>query len=283
MRASAFVLLSCVLLSSTASAEETLDSLSALHAACRQAEEPGRRQLYVVDVPRYRFERYDPDASFLPIDTRRNLRALGGSVELMPAGLESVGFVGGEDRARALRGAEGTHLRLGFFLGFDGDRQACLIRPSFGVTTVRFDLAYVELVTPSGEVVAREDTERLRAWRDDMERDGIPGEGPRAAVDAPSEAPAAWRNRLGAEGLARELGRCFGEARQRGAEAEATVLLRLKVDGATGRVQEAEIALSTIRDDAAQRCILETIRSGSLGSSARTGVVELGVPLRFLD
>src|SRR5690606_35920439 len=109
--------------------------------------------------------------------------------------------VASPERARALR-QHARGLRVGFFLGFDGVGQSCVIRPAVGVTLVRAELAFVELVDGEGEVLAREDSERLRAWLDDEEQDAIAGEGPRAevsevsvergvsATDAPFRTPA---------------------------------------------------------------------------------------------
>ena len=55
-----------------------------------------------------------------------------------------------------LRRERGARLRLGFFIGFDEpDRTACLLRSRHAVTTVRMDVAYVELVARDGTILAK--------------------------------------------------------------------------------------------------------------------------------
>jgi hypothetical protein len=169
--------------SRAAADEHVLEDLPSVHEACRRSEEPGRRVLHVLEVPSFRFDGYDREGGRLLVDTRRNLRALRGAVEVLPKDLEDVAFVASPERARELR-RRGRALRLGFFLGFDGEGQPCVVRAAVGVTLVRAELAFAELVDADGRVVAREDMDRLRAWLDDEEQDTLPGEGPRAAVVA---------------------------------------------------------------------------------------------------
>ena len=264
--------------------EAPLESFDALRDACRAAGAPGRRALHVVELRRFRFEGYDPGEGFLLVDTRRNLRLFGGSVELFPSGLEAIGFVASAERARELQEAQraGARLRIGFFLGFDGDGQPCLVRSAMGVTLVRADLAFAELVDPDGRVLAREDSERLTAWRDAAEREAIPGEGPRAAVGAPfgedASVPEPWQRHLASAGLRERLGACHVGAVQRGAAGRARMVVRLSVD-AEGHV-EATAALSSLEDAEATRCVLAAF--DALLLEARSARV-LRVPVRFAD
>lgn len=258
-------------------AEEALDGLAALHRACREAEAPGPRKLYSVIVPRPRFEGYDPADGTLRLDTRRNLRVLGGAAEIFPSGLETIGFRATEERAEELR-RRTRKVRLGFFLGFDGGRQPCVIRSAVAVTTVRADLAYAELLDERGRVLAREDTERFRAWQDDAERYGLPGEGPRAAVVGATvdgaPAPPAWTQRLGAEAVRAGLTACWRQAIARQGPRDAQMIVRGRV-GPGGRVV-AEVELSSLGDDDAEACVLRVVSELPLPGPAR-----FRLPVRF--
>ena len=173
----------------------SLGGLGALKAACREAREPGRRRLYVVELGRYHFDVADREEGFLPLDTTHNLSAFGGAAALFPSDMETIGFHASERRRRALRNARraGARLRVGFFLGFDGEGQPCVIRPSVGVTTVRMDVAFLELVDERGRVIARDDTERLRAWSDDLQHEVVAGAGPRVGIDRTMERARQYR------------------------------------------------------------------------------------------
>lgn len=255
---------------SLALAERPVDAIEELHAVCRSSASPGPRELYAVRVDRFRFESYDEIDSLLRVDTQRNLRAFRGSAEFFPTDFESIAFRATEERAAELR-TQGHALRLGFFLGFDGGRP-CVIRSVVAVTTVRADLAFVELLDQEGRVVAREDFERLRAWQDDQERDGIPGEGPRAQVDPPTGTQAAAATVLTAPSVATALGQCFAQVSLR----RATAIVRLRV-GVDGSVERAEMELSSLGRPSAQTCVVNELRR--LRFPAGGG--ELRVPIRF--
>src|SRR5690606_15665394 len=113
--------------------------------------------LYVMEVE-YRLGVHREDRGLLYVDTRRNLRAMEGRVSLLLSGLEAIAFEADAERASALREAArgGARLRVGFFLGFDEpSRQPCLVRGRHGVTIVRADLAYAELISAAGDRLAR--------------------------------------------------------------------------------------------------------------------------------
>ena len=278
-----------------ASADErgrALESLVALQRACREAEAPGRRELYSVELPpgTWRFGPFGEVDGILPVDTRRNLRAFGGSAALIPSNLETVGVIATERRAGELsRVAPRSTLRIGFFLGFDEPwRTHCLVRPAVGVTTVRMDVAFVELVGPRGTLVAREGGDRLAAWLDDAELDAIPGRGPRGAMGSASvsgagSVPAQWQQAIAAANrgsVAQAVGRCHAEGIARGADAEGQVVVRLRVDGASGRVREGEVELSTLGDRREADCIAGALQRLEL-SPGGTGLVDLSVPVRL--
>ena len=264
----------------TARAETPLRSLAELKEACREAREPGRRSLYVVQLGQYRFGRATEDG-FLPIDTRHNLRAFGGAAALFPSDLEPIGFRASEERQRALREARraGAKLRVGFFLGFDGEGQPCVLRASVSVSTVRMDVAFVELVDSRGRVIARDDTERLRAWRDDEALDRIEGEGPRVAVEdpwvrqgtVPAEAVAALR------AVAPALGRCHARNIANGGERQGRVLVQVQVVG--GRIREASVAFTTFGEEALGECVVRVLQRVSLPA---TTTATFTIPLRFV-
>ncbi len=265
------LLTTCALWPATGRAEEAIAVLRELHAACREAIVPGRRKLYSVQVSSPRFEGYDEVEGLLLLDTRRNFRVLGGAAEIFPSGLEPVGFRASPQRAQELR-RQARKLRLGFFLAFDGVGRPCVIRSAVAVTTVRADVAFAELLDERGRVLAREDTERYRAWRDDEERDGLPGEGPRAAVVGATvegaAAPPAWRERLDAEGFRRRLAQCWRGALARRAELrDARLVVRGRVD-ARGHVR-AEAELSSLGDDEAEGCVLGAVAELPLPGPAR--------------
>jgi hypothetical protein len=268
--------------------------LPALQQACRQAQRPGVRRLHSVIVPHFAFGRYDADERFLPVDARRNLRALDGAAELFPAGLEPVGFQAGPERAQRLRRAarEGARLRVGFFLAFDGHHERpCLMQSAFGVTTVRMDVAFVELVGRDGRAMARQETDRLRAWRETLARERIGGEGPRGVVreaslsSRPGGVPERWQRALiGAnEGPVRPaIGACHAGAIERGGPRSGRVVVRLTVEPATGRVRAAAVELSTVETAGAECVAAEVGRHLRLPSAADllgNAPVDLSVPV----
>lgn len=271
-----------------------LASIASLHDACRRSVGDGDRELYVVAIPAtgWSFGAYSSADTFLPVDTRRNLRTFRGSAELFPSRLETVGFVATPERARALvaERARGALLRLGFFLGFDDARRsACLIRPAAGVTTVRFDLAFVELTDARGRVLAREDSERLRGWLEEREQDAIPGTGPRGVLGAPSaavgELPASWRDvvaRASGGPLSRALAACHAQGVQRSASPSGEVVVRVMVDP-RGAVRSAEVELTSIGDADDAACIARAVGAALQfppDVSVR-GDVALSVPVRL--
>jgi len=260
-----------------ARAERPLESLGALKEACQEARAPGRRALYVVELEGFRFGRSHEDG-FLPVDTRRNLRAFGGSAALFPSELEPIGFRANAERQVALREARraGAKLRVGFFLGFDGEGQPCVIRAAVSVSTIRRDVAFLELVDSRGRVIARDDTDRLRAWLDDVERDRVPGEGPRVAVDEPwGTAVSAATVVTAIRGLAARLGQCHAAHVGRGGPPSARALVQLTVEG--GVLQDPTLAFSTFSDERFGACILRVLKEGQLPMSSGT----MTVPLRF--
>ncbi|MBO6936919.1 MAG: hypothetical protein JJ863_18255 [Deltaproteobacteria bacterium] len=280
MRTLAHWLLPCALLAlaspGLAHAERPLPSLAALKEACQEARVPGRRALYVVELESFRFGRSAEDG-FLPVDTRRNLQAFGGAAALFPSELEPIGFRASAERQSALREARraGAKLRVGFFLGFDGEGQPCVIRAAVSVSTIRMDVAFLELVDSRGRVIARDDTERLRAWRDDEERDRVPGEGPRVAVDDPwgSAAPVATVTAIRA--LAPRLGQCHAAHVARGGPESGRALVQLTVEG--GALQDPTFAFSTFSDERFGACVLRVLKEAHLPMSSG----RMTVPLRF--
>ncbi len=296
MRRPIWLPLLVALLASPASADErgrTLETLPELHRACREAEAPGRRALYAIELPpgSWRLGDYVEADGYLAVDTRRNLRAFGGAAELLPSNLEPIGFVATPRRARALRRAAeaGATLRIGFFLGFDEpERTLCLIRPAVGVTTVRMDVAFAELVGGDGRVIAREGGDRLRAWLDDAERDSVPGEGPRGAMGPASVsggagiAPESWQQAIAAANrgpVARAIGRCHAEGLGRGAAGSGDVIVRLTVDPATGEVRDAGVELSSIGDRREAQCVAESLRALRLPPGP--GPTRISLPVRL--
>ncbi|MDH5492222.1 MAG: hypothetical protein OEY14_09735 [Myxococcales bacterium] len=300
LAAAAAVMASSLILASPAPASaqpeaEALEDAPALRRACRRAARGGRPELYSITLPAgsWRFGAYEPEPGVLPIDTRRNLRAFGGAVEIFPSGLEPIGLRASAERAAALDAQVSTaSLRLGFFLGMDRPaRRACLLRPSPGVTMVRFDLAFVELLSESDEVLAREDSDRLRAWADDAERDGVPGSGPRGALSAamiasgagtPSEAIQQAIARANAGPLGQALGRCMAAALERGASTTAQVVVRFSVEP-NGTPREPEVELSSLGDEEGAGCVAEAVgRHLRLPRrDPREGRLELSVPIRL--
>lgn len=274
-----------------AHADEELTALGAVHEACDATREQTRPRLYVIEV-QYRLGAHRADREQLYVDTRRNLSALEGHVSLLLSGLEPIAFEADEERARALREAQanGARLRVGFFLGFDEPgRQPCVVRGPHAVTIVRADLAFAELVTASGERLARTENDRLRAWLDDQGDLGIPGEGPRGAVgtasfDNAQPPPEAWQRALAAAAVRARIGQCHAEGVRRGASPEGQVVVRMNVESRTGRVRRADVAISSIGDAEEAECIARALgSSGQLPSapSSWPEVVDLSVPVRL--
>lgn len=282
--------------------DETLLSLGAVHEACEVARSGEHDHLYSIMIDGgWRFGGVQTElgedgsvaSSFIQVDTRRNLRALGGRIEALPAGLEIIGFIASDERARELEAARaaGASLRLGFFLGFDEPtRSPCLVRGSHGVTTVRVDVAYLELVQPDGVVVAREDTDRFASWSDDRARDAIPGRGPRAAVGNANlgpgvRVPEVWQRGLEASELAAALSTCHREGVARGATGVGIARVRMAIDARSGRVSTARVELSNLGDETETACIAEAMTHAALpaGPAELAARVDVGVTIRFAE
>ncbi len=285
-----------------AAQDEALLSLQAAHEACEVARDGEHDHLYSILLdPGWRFGGVDTElgedgsvvSAFLAVDTRRNLRALRGRVEALPAGLETIGFIASEERALELEAARaaGASIRLGFFLGFDEPaRSACLVRGSHGVTTMRVDVAFLELVQPDGTVLAREDTDRFTSWSDDRARDAIPGSGPRAAVGSANvapgvRAPEAWQRGLEASDVTAALSLCHREGVARGATGVGIARVRMAIDARSGRVSAARVELSNLGDDAENACIAEALTRVALpaGPPELAARVDVGVTIRFAE
>jgi hypothetical protein len=285
-----------------AAAAQDLPLLSAadVGAACdaARAGEHDRLLSIVVD-PGWRFRSLETEfaedgtvaASALPVDTRRNLRALRGRVEVMPAGLETIGFVASESRAVELEAARvgGARLRIGFFLGFDDPgRSACLVRGSRAISLVRMDVAFLELLDVEGRVLARQDTDRFTSWSDDRGRDVLPGSGPRAVVGeatiSTGRLPANWQGTLSGPELGAALGRCHEAGVGRGADGDASVRVRLTVERA-GRVVASTVELANVGDEEELRCIEGAVGALSLpgGPAELPARVDVLVPIRLAD
>ncbi len=280
------IAVACVFLSVTlvpagplqAQRAHTLTNLSAFQAACRRAALPGVRELYTVDVQSADW-RLGPDreAGFVAVDTSRNLPLFNHHAEVFARGLESLGFAASGERAIAIRNAAraGAVLRIGFFLGFDEpDGTPCLVRPAAGVTVARIDLAFVELLDRTGELVAREGHDRFRAWADNVERERVPGCGPRGVVAAPvnaSSVPQVWRRALQRSNeteLAATLATCHAAGVQAGAEESGRVVVRLLVAGGTGRITANEVEFSSIANRVDAQCIAEAFSRVRLPAAA---------------
>ena len=260
-----------------------LDTLEAVRSACEESAVSGPRTLYTITVARggFRFLPYDAEAGVLALDTRRNLRAFDGSLEVFPSGRERIGFAASAERAEMLRtlSARAT-LRVGFFLGFDDStRSHCVIRAALATSTARIDIGFIELVDADGSVLAREETERFRAFADDAQ--AVPGEGPRAAIGAAevlrggaNAANVARTIERSRDALSRAAGQCYADAVTRGAPSEASVVVRLMVDSATGAITQSRAEVSTLNDDVAAQCIAEQFRGVPRAAGAPgTGVV----------
>ncbi|MCA9573783.1 MAG: hypothetical protein R3B40_14995 [Polyangiales bacterium] len=240
-----------------------------LEQACEGARDTGPRRLYQVMVESgdWQFAAYDEGRGALPVDARPSLRVLAGVAAFLPSGLERLEFPVDEEGAATLRerSARGA-LRVGFFLGFDGQpARACLVRGPATQSLVRGDLAYLELLDADGALVVRAEYDRLRAWADDPARVEVPGEGPRVVFGDPTSAhrgvrpAAAWIDPV--RGRAAHIARrCYEPALARGARAHAMVVVRLTVDGSTGDVRAADVELSTLGDAEGARCIADALR-----------------------
>lgn len=271
-----------------------LSSYAALRTACESARDVGRRELYQVSVTTgdWRFAAYDEAREVLPVDARPSLRVLAGVAAFLPTNLERIEFPVTTAEASALRErAAGATLRLGFFLGFDGEgARACLVRGAATQNLVRGDLAYLELVDAEGNVLTRTEYDRLRAWLDDPERVAVAGSGPRAALGEPVvqaagvTADGAWLARARTQ-LPQLVERCYVPALSREASQRATVMVRLTVTPATGAVQSAGVELSTLNDTEGARCVAEEVgRMVSIPALRSTATsVQVRVPVTLLS
>lgn len=272
--------------------DQALGDLTAVHAACRSADEEGvHDRLYslVLDgaVNLVAREGDEEGEVLYTIPDARSLRAMGGAVQLVPSHLEPIAFVANEERARSLEvaRAHGARVRLGFFLGFDEpERRSCLVRASQAVTAVRVDVAFVELIEADGSVVAREDHDRLRAWSDDAERSA--SREPEASVGAPTTngqpAPDAWTRALRTTAVTRQLLACHVAGVANGASREAMVQVRLRVDARAGHIDDAVIEVGNVGNDEENACLLRAVRGVELaGVPSAPGNVDVRVPVQL--
>lgn len=270
--------------------ERALTDLTAVRGACQAADDEGvHDRLYAMLLDRAASLEVRPGQAegltHYVLQGARNLRALGGAVQLVPSHLEPIVLVANEAMTRAIEvaRARGVRVRLGFFLGFDEpDRRACLVRARQAVTTVRVDVAFVELLDATGAVVAREDHDRLRAWSDDPARSEA--RGPEARVGAPSvgnaAAPEAWARALRAPALAQQLLACHVAGLERGVPRDAMVQARLRVEARTGRVEAAAIEVGNVADVEENVCLVAALGGLTLPPIASaTGTLELRVPV----
>lgn len=268
-----------------------IESLEAMHNACRTARERVRARLYTIDVsPGWRLQR-DEESSFR-VDDRRNLSAMNGRVSLLLSGLETIAFeAGSPEAATALSQVHSRdiQLRVGFFLGFDEPmRPPCLIRNAHAVTVVRADLAYAELRDAQGRRIGRMQTDRLRAWGDDTNAFTVPGEGPRGVVSAVSlgnavDPPSSWAQALGSRRIARTIGRCHRDGLSRNASREGQIMVRLNVETRSGSIRRADVSLSSVGDPVEAECVAQALGRASLQPAPRqwsARAVDLEVTVR---
>ena len=284
-----------------------LADIASVQRACRESMGAGERSLYAVTVPagQWRFGSMQlndiansdatsvapAESGTLFVDTQHNLRIVGGHAEVLPAGLEPIGFTVSRERARLLERArtEGASLRLGFFLGMDGrDGTLCVVRSTAAVTLVRAEVAFMEILATGGRVVAREDTERLRSLRDDTEI--VAGDGPRAAIGTPygSVVPPSWAEALVAAprgAVGRALSACHASGLEHGAASDGSVVVRLEVLARSGAIRAAEVEIAANGDDEEAQCVARALRSVSLPSMSDVRderVLTLSVPVRLV-
>lgn len=271
--------------------DQHLEALPAIHDACAHAEAGENDALYSVmlDGPtQLEVIAGDEEGEVIfAVTGMRNLRAFDGRVQFVPSHLERVGFIAGAERAQALEvaRARGVRVRLGFFLGFDEpERRACLVRPPQSVTAVRADIAFVEMIDADGSVLAREDTDRLRAWNDDPARQrqddaaGVVVGPPTANITLPEP----WTRAFRTAGITRALLACHAAGMEREASDEAMAQVRMRVDARTGRIEDAVVEVGNVADEAANVCIVAALREATLpaiGGEAR--IVEVRIPVRL--
>jgi hypothetical protein len=166
-----------------------------------------------------------------------------------------------------------------------------VVRNEHAVTIVRADLAYAELVSARGARLARVETDRLRAWSDDLGAAGIPGHGPRGAVgqasfDNAQAPPEAWQSVFAADAVRTNIAQCHAEGIQHGAAAEAEVVVRMNIETRTGHVRRADVAISSLGNDAESECIARALGTAGPLPPAPVGwrapVVDLSVPVRLV-
>ncbi|MBX7193463.1 MAG: hypothetical protein K1X94_15515 [Sandaracinaceae bacterium] len=274
--------------------DQQLTDLAAVHAACATADDQDLHdRLYsvVLDTPTTLVPREgDEEGEVLyTVPDARSLRALGGSVQLVPSHLETIAFVASGERAQIFEvaRARGARVRVGFFLGFDEpERRACLVRASQAVTAVRIDLAFVELLDADGSVLAREDHDRLRAWSDDPDRSAA--REPEVTVGSPTTingpAPEAWTRALRAGSVTRQLLACHVQGVGRGASREAMVQVRLRVDPRAGHIDDAVIEVGNVGDEEENACVLRAVRAVELPAvSGATTPIDVRLPVQLFS
>lgn len=262
-----------------------------LISACEVAEQPGPRRLYRVDVPPGAFVLEDGEDGQLVLPVRRALRVVRGQVEIFPSHMTPWHLSTDPGTARRVRRAASTggHLRVGFFLGFDEHRkQVCVIRPQSGVTTVRADLAYIDVVSANGALVMRESTERLRAWLDDRPsatEGGTTGPSVRlmyatvAGQGKDTEASAAWLGVLRTQ-VVLPAQSCLRSAQDARLPRELTVIVQWPVER-TGRPGAPTVQLSDLGEGRLDACVRDAIASATFTAEPAMADAALKVRLRF--
>ncbi|MBI2896036.1 MAG: hypothetical protein HYY06_20930 [Deltaproteobacteria bacterium] len=258
--------------------------------------------LYRATLPQgaFRFGEYDFESGVLPVDTRHAFRFFGGVVTLYTSSNEPIAFEVEPDRARALVDQVGrgrARLVIGFLVAFDDtESDPCLVRPS-GSMAVRADLAFSEVVDPSGRVLARMQTERL----DEVLPSSPPEPGPGGSAQSPTMdagsvtvAPPTVtgdaRRRAaidafiagGGATISALVRPCRAVGARAGGRTRGSLVVAMDVDAA-GAVSGLRVEVDSIGNGELARCVVE--RMGGLrypGGSGR-GRVQVSLPLMFTD
>ena len=256
-----------------------------VRAQLRAARERVARQLNVVALPstQFRFIEYDEDRSELEIDTRRNLRAFGGDVELFPAGFAGLRVTPADARRLVdLQRRGQLSLRIAFVLGAGTSDRPCFAVSRPGApTVVRIEVAYLELVGAEGRVLARKDTERYEDLVEELRAARALGAGPSVVISGPTvsgdTAVAAVFAGEAARPIQRSLLDCYRQGLRLNARLQGALVVAIEIQS-SGQVRSARLEVDSLGDAATSGCILAALRAVPM-PRRRRGETRVSVPI----
>jgi hypothetical protein len=252
-----------------------------VHAGRREAIAGGR---YYVDVPPAGFEFQGYQLAEGQLVIARRTFSLGEGAEIYAAEpVEELAFPLSQDAAEkilTMRGEGNVVLRLVFRPAVSTMREELCMRLSGGrVVKLGAAVEGAYLVSPPDTILARHETQELA----DAMAASSPVAKPRVAIEKPifSDGRAVGADvEASARTLGTELLSCYEEALKAKPTMRGRLVIAVRVR-ADGRLEEPEMQMSSLADEAVVGCVVTRLTSGRL--SGVPGGARLSLPITFRD